>query len=93
MARRLKQTQYECLVVAISSHGTEAPSENTTEIAGALQFVEMEDVIMARKGTVPIADLMEAFNERKCPTLKDKPKLFFIQVGCFFSTHLIMYFE
>ncbi|XP_053338953.1 caspase-9 [Clarias gariepinus] len=59
---------YDCCVVVILSHGTEA-SHN--RFPGAVHGVD--------GFSVPVQDITNYLNGQKCPSLQGKPKLFFIQ--------------
>ncbi|KAI7794150.1 caspase-9, partial [Triplophysa rosa] len=59
---------YDCCVVIILSHGTEA---NHNRFPGAVHGVD--------GGAVPVQIIANYLNGQNCPSLQGKPKLFFIQ--------------
>ncbi len=68
-------------MVAVSTHGEpdveDAPSEPGME---GIKFQDRVDMLQAIDGPISLEDLTEVFNEERCPGLKGKSKLFFIQV-------------
>ncbi|XP_071398296.1 caspase-9-like [Centroberyx affinis] len=61
-------SQYDCCVVIIMSHGTEARQNS---FPGAVHGVD--------GGLVPVELIINCLNGKHCPSLQGKPKLFFIQ--------------
>ncbi|XP_061112876.1 caspase-9 isoform X1 [Conger conger] len=61
-------SKYDCCVVIILSHGTEA---SHSRFPGAVHGVDGP--------SVPIQNITNYLNGQHCPTLQSKPKLFFIQ--------------
>ncbi|XP_041364307.1 caspase-3-like [Gigantopelta aegis] len=68
----------DCFVCAVSSHGDEYffdPDENNRK--------RREEFILGTDyRPVLTRNILEMFNDKNCPTLKGKPRIFFIQV-CF----------
>ncbi|XP_060793396.1 caspase-9 [Neoarius graeffei] len=68
MLAKMDHSGYDCCVVAILSHGTEA-SHN--RFPGAVHGVDGP--------SVPVQIITNYLNGQNCPSLQGKPKLFFIQ--------------
>ena len=84
VAHEINEEKVGCdrLVVAVSTHGKNVPikgaaSEHIKEAAGIEGRV---DLLRGTDKSVALEELTEAFNEDCCPGLKEKPKIFFIQV-------------
>jgi hypothetical protein len=57
--------------------------EGQAEISGLKgrePFVRTEHFVFTKDGVVRTSELLELFNDRNCPNLKGKPRMFFIQV-------------
>jgi len=71
-----------CLACVISSHGSEELKKKDRDsylpedIAVYDHYIATKDEIMRTR------EILEIFDEYHCRPLKEKPKLFFIQVGC-----------
>ncbi|CAG0901618.1 unnamed protein product [Darwinula stevensoni] len=66
-------TTEECLMVVFMSHGAEEPlrTPDGTETMG-------KEILYATDACFKVDDLWRSFTPEKCPSLRDKPKLFFI---------------
>lgn len=69
-SKREDLKKYSCFAIGISSHGVER-----TENAISYHAIEMFD-----HGYLYTKDVIDYFCERKCAALRNKPKLFLIQV-------------
>lgn len=72
---RDNHTQRDCFVCAISSHG----NEDLVKKSRWSSKTEIADVIYGTDGILHLRLITEMFKENNCPTLANKPKLFFIQ--------------
>ena len=69
----MDHSRYSNFVLVISSHGESGQTEDHNAVN--------RDYIMTTNGRRVFYDTITSyFTESKCPSLKDKPKLFFIQV-------------
>ncbi|XP_059175781.1 caspase-3-like [Physella acuta] len=59
----------DCLVLAISTHGDEVFSQDNSR----------QDVIYTKDAVISTKAILELFNDQNCPSLKNKPRLAFIQ--------------
>ena len=81
MARKCDSRKYDCLVVAISTHGRkEVEKIYDGSCEGIDSYVEF-DTLWAHDGMFTLESLVKIFNEKNCPGLADKPKIFIIQVS------------
>ncbi|CAL1529196.1 unnamed protein product [Lymnaea stagnalis] len=62
-------SENDCFALAISTHGEGVIERNTSR----------EDVIYTTDQTIKVRYLLELFTDEKCPTLKGKPRIVFIQ--------------
>lgn len=81
-----KRTDLDCFAFAISSHGCEMEKKedaNTKEESGEKEKqakkVKHQAIQMFDEKYVFTHDILDRFNDTKCPGLKDKPKIFLIQ--------------
>ncbi|KAK6171523.1 hypothetical protein SNE40_019696 [Patella caerulea] len=63
---------FDCFVLAISSHGDVIKRKNDTVIIN-------QDVLNCTDTFIPTNDILNIFSDANCPGLKDKPRLCFIQ--------------
>ena len=66
--------KYNCFAFGISSHGFEVKKKENKK------FVSHHAVQMFDDGDMYTKDIIEYFRDRKCKALRNKPKMFFIQV-------------
>lgn len=67
----------DCLVITLLTHGElaeEVDDENKTILSH-----ELVCSVVAKDKSYPVHEIFQQFTDRKCPTLANKPKLFFIQ--------------
>ena len=69
----MDHTTKDCFVCAILSHGGQCVLTQGGE-------QRMCDIIQCNDGIISAGDLWNCFTDDKAPTLKNKPRLFFIQV-------------
>ncbi|XP_050394523.1 caspase-7 [Patella vulgata] len=67
-----KEPDFDCFVLAISSHGDVIEGKNNTVIIN-------QDVLNCTDTFIPTCDVLNIFSDANCPGLKDKPRLCFIQ--------------
>ncbi len=73
---------YRCVVVALSSHGGQRQRRAVPEPGlEECEFWEEYDVLYGTDGPFAVEELTDIFNEKNCPKLTHKPKLFFFQVS------------
>lgn len=75
LLRRAQQTDHsecDCFIFMISTHGERLPGTST-------DGEETYGLLCTDGQIVEIREIISAFNDVNCPTLKDKPKLFFLQ--------------
>ena len=71
----------DCLVVAISTHGeTQTVKCGSQKGLSGYNMYEEIDRLWGRDGPVEVKRILQPFNETSCLELKDKPKIFFLQV-------------
>ncbi len=72
----------KCLVVALSTHGdtTKVKSAKDYGMEGFIFYDEVER-LYGTDEPFEFSQLTSIFNEKNCPSLKGKPKLFFLQVS------------
>lgn len=63
----------DCFVCAISSHGAQVPRKGHNK--------RTDHHFYTHNSMMPTADLVDSFSDDKCPKLRGKPRLFFIQVS------------
>lgn len=78
-SRQKQLTSYDCFVFAISSHGMELVQKDERG-----NNVHQHAIKMFDDQFVYTSNILDHFNDKNCRALKNKPKLFFIQV--WFST-------
>ena len=71
-AQNLDHSDSDCFMFVISTHGLEMPNPRAK---GALDHV----IVCADDQLIFTSNILDMFSERNCPTLKNKPKMFFIQ--------------
>ena len=71
-------TSSDCFACILSSHGSEVGWYKEKHV------IERTDIVFAKDGYLFIEDILKYFREDKSPSLKGKPKLFFIQVSNIF---------
>ncbi|KAL5018202.1 hypothetical protein ScPMuIL_003924 [Solemya velum] len=76
-ANRHDHSKSDCFVCAFSSHGQEKPRAETGMHKAIVQV--MEHYIATRDSEIRTSDIISMFDEKNCPSLKNKPKLFFVQ--------------
>ncbi|XP_071106975.1 caspase-3-like [Haliotis cracherodii] len=68
-------SERDCLAVAITSHG-----EKYTQVDPRRYNVSVErDTILGSQGAVYTEELVEKFSDDNCPSLRGKPRIFFLQ--------------
>lgn len=77
----MDHTNNDCLIVTILSHGNLIPiiKEGTNEKFFTILAHDQLSHIAARDELYPLQMVFSYFTDEKCPSLKNKPKLFFIQ--------------
>ena len=73
------QSHMACFVCIISSHG--ANRRCYPHIQKSNEVRETKDIIFTKDGYLYLEDFVLPFREDNCPSLRGKPKLFFIQVN------------
>ncbi|KAL5009259.1 hypothetical protein ScPMuIL_014840 [Solemya velum] len=76
-ANRHDHSKSDCFVCAFSSHGQEKPRAETGMHKAIVQV--MEHYIYTRDSEIRTSDIISMFDDKNCPSLKNKPKLFFVQ--------------
>ena len=71
-SQNLDHSDSDCFMFVISTHGLEMPNPR---VKGKLDHV----IVCADDQLIYTSNILDLFSERNCPTLKNKPKLFFIQ--------------
>lgn len=76
----MDHTDEDCLVVIILTHGKIIPFVNKKgDIFQTILSHDLVSYLEAKDKDYPIESVFKYFTNENCPTLKDKPKLFFIQ--------------
>ena len=71
-SQNLDHSDSDCFMFVISTHGLEMPNPR---VKGKLDHV----IVCADDQLIYTSNILDLFSDRNCPTLKNKPKLFFIQ--------------
>jgi len=72
----------DCLACVISSHGSEQMvGKNERGDSYPSNLTVYEHFTSMKDGPIKTRDVLKIFDDYNCPVLKDKPKLFFIQVN------------
>ena len=71
-AQNMDHSDSDCFMFVISTHGLEMPNPRAK---GKLDHV----IVCSDDQLIFTSNILEMFNEKNCPTLKNKPKIFFIQ--------------
>ncbi|KAL5018848.1 hypothetical protein ScPMuIL_004570 [Solemya velum] len=73
-ASRYNHSHADCFVCVISTHGKEVKRVDMSK-----KWVHKEHYLSTKDGEIGTAEVLSYFREESCHSLKDKPKLFFIQ--------------
>ncbi|KAL5018849.1 hypothetical protein ScPMuIL_004571 [Solemya velum] len=73
-ASKCDHSEVDCFVCVISSHGLEKEGYDQTE-----RKKSHHHYIVTNDGEIKTSDVLTYFRDDQCPSLKGKPKLFFIQ--------------
>ena len=68
-------------VMAVSSHGTRRTQSKRQQHEHLSKDMMCDSILGVNEKSVDLFTLISHFKEDECPTLKGKPKLFFIQVS------------
>ena len=71
-AQNLNHSDSDCFMFVVSTHGLEMPNPRAQ---GKLDHV----LVCSDDQLIFTSNILEMFNDKNCPTLKNKPKIFFIQ--------------
>ena len=71
-AQNLDHSDTDCFMFVVSTHGLEMPNPRAQ---GKLDHV----LVCSDDQLIFTSNILEMFNDKNCPTLKNKPKIFFIQ--------------
>lgn len=71
-AQNMDHSDSDCFILVISTHGLEMPNPRAK---GKLDHV----IVCSDDQLIFTSNILEMFNEKNCPSLKNKPKIFFIQ--------------
>ena len=70
----------DCFILAMSSHGDELLEEEKSKSTARVARTVREDIVFCTDFYMTTRQLVFPFTDTNCPTLKGKPRLFFLQV-------------
>lgn len=76
---QMDHSENDCLVVVFLTHGEMVPIIQKREERNTILTHDLVSYLHAHDNKYPLHTVWENFTEEKCPTMKNKPKIFLIQ--------------